>query len=702
MRPATWSLNWSRTTLGNQVPTDPSRVTPLDGMRAVAVTAVILYHAEPTWAIGGYFGVDVFFVLSGYLITSLLLREWQRTGGIALRAFWGRRARRLLPALFLMLAVVGLVAVLWPQVLGSPSLVADTVATMGYVANWHLLAAHTGYFATVTNPSALLPTWSLAIEEQFYLVWPVVLLILVGALHRRHRQRTREDDGASSVAVVAVVAIVAAAASALLMALLTPIGSDSVNRSYYGSDTRAQGLLVGAALAALCLWWGPVRTMRGRRALSVLGITGGVGIVVMFRAVAETSVLTFHGGFALLALGTAALIACVSLIPDHPFATALSFQPLPYLGQISYGMYLWYWPVLLLFTSERTHLSGLSLLVCRMVIVVAIASASFHLIETPIRRGALARWRSWVAVSMAAVLVPLLPLVVPTLATQSSTAQAAGSPQHVAEAALPYSAASASPVRILIVGDSMAGSLGVGLSSLAPHYDAEIINKGSPGCSLAMGSLVRVLWYTIPPGGPCEAADPEAVLNAYRSLVRRFDPDVVVYLARGDTLGTERDGSWQHLGEPNFDRWAQARYEQAIAVLSSEGAHVVLLTTPYYKGGEQSDGQPLPENDPSRVTIENHLLDQAVAHDPQGASVFDLGTMLSPSGQFSTDINGVAARCADGVHVTVSGGQWIGRRLLPRLVSEGRSHAVASLQIGRPQFEPQSSPPWYVKLPCST
>ncbi len=672
-------------------------------MRALAVTAVILYHAQPTWAIGGYFGVDVFFVLSGYLITSLLLREWQRTGGIALRAFWGRRARRLLPALFLMLAVVGLAAALWPQVLGSPGLLADTVATMGYVANWHLLAAHTDYFAAVSNPSPLLPTWSLAIEEQFYLVWPVVLLVLVGALHRRHRRHRRpgrEDMGTSRVVVVGVVAIVAAAASALLMALLTPVGSDSVNRSYYGSDTRAQGLLVGAALAALCLWWGPVRSARGRRALSVLGITAGAGIVVMWRMVAQTSALTFHGGFALLALSTAALIACVSLIPDHPFAKALSVQPLPYLGQISYGMYLWYWPVLLVVTADRTHLTGLSLLVCQMVIVVAIASASFHLIETPIRRGGLARWRSWVGVSFAAALIFVLPLVVPTLATQGPTAQAAGSRQFV-QARLPYSAPSANPVRILLVGDSMAGSLGVGLSSLAPQYGAEVINKGSPGCSLAEGSLVRLLWYTIPPGVPCAAADPNDLLTAYRSLVRQFDPDVVVYFARSDTLDTERDGSWQHLGEPSFDRWAQTRYEQAIAVLASEGAHVVLLTTPYYESGAQSDGQPLPENQPRRVTIDNHLLDQA-AHDSQEASVFDLGTMLSPSGRFSTDVDGVPVRCADGIHVTVAGGQWIGERLLPKLVSLGSAHAVSSLQTGRPQVQPQSSPSWYAKLHCAT
>ena len=164
-----------------------TRVAPLDGMRAFAVVAVILYHADPGWAVGGYFGVDVFFVLSGYLITTLLLGEWLGSGGVALRAFWGRRARRLLPALFVMLAVVGAVSVLFPKVLGSPGLLGDTLSTVGYVANWHFIAVHTNYFATAANPSPLQHTWTLAIEEQFYLVWPLVLLVLMGALRRRRR-----------------------------------------------------------------------------------------------------------------------------------------------------------------------------------------------------------------------------------------------------------------------------------------------------------------------------------------------------------------------------------------------------------------------------------------------------------------------------------------------------------------------------------
>jgi peptidoglycan/LPS O-acetylase OafA/YrhL len=678
-----------------------NRVAPLDGIRAFAVTAVILYHAEPSWAVGGYFGVDVFFVLSGYLITSLLLREWQGSGGIALRAFWARRARRLLPALFLMLGVVGVVAVVLPKVLGSPGLLGDTVATVGYVANWHLIAVHTDYFAIAANPSPLLPTWSLAIEEQFYLIWPLVLLALVGGFRRRRPRHAGEANGKNRLVVVAGVAATGALASALLMAFLTPVGAASVNRSYYGSDTRAQGLLIGAALAALCLWWGPVRTARGRRLLWLAGVVGAAGIVIMWRTVTEGSALTFHGGFALLGLCTAAVVACVSLIPRHPLATVLSVQPLPYLGRISYGMYLWYWPVLLVMTSDRTHLTGLSLLAGRLVAIVAISAASFHLIETPVRRGVLAGWRSWVAVPAAVATIAVLPLLMPTLDAQVPTAQMTGGTYSALDR-LPPVVSTANPVRILLVGDSMMGSLGVGLSTLAARYGAQVVNRGSPGCSLAEATQVRVLWYTDPPGVPCEADNPQHVLTTYRSLVRQFDPDVVVYLARSDTFDTERDGSWQHLGQPSFDRWAESRYEQAIAILSSSGAHVVLLTTPYYQIEEQGSGQPLPENDPNRVMTENRLLGQAAARDPAKATVINLGRMLSPSGRFATQVDGVPVRCTDGVHITVQGGQWAGERLLPRLVSLGQAHTAAAPQLNRLTLPLQSPPSWYSKLPCAS
>jgi len=191
---------------------------------------------------------------------------------------------------------------------------------------------------------------------------------------------------------------------------------------------------VGAALAAVCLWWGPVRTTLGRHLLGLAGVVGAVGIVVMWRVVPESSALTFHGGFALLAVATAGVIACVTLLVRHPVAGILSVQPLPYLGKISYGMYLWYWPVLLVMTAQRTHLHGVALLGARLAVIVSVAALSFHLVETPIHRGRLAGWRSLVLVPLGALVVSLLPLMMP-----SASAVVPAVPPGGAKAALPFS-----------------------------------------------------------------------------------------------------------------------------------------------------------------------------------------------------------------------------------------------------------------------
>jgi peptidoglycan/LPS O-acetylase OafA/YrhL len=628
------------------------------------------------------------------------LSEWRTTGGINLAAFWARRARRLLPALGLVLVVVGIGAVTVPSVLASPGLVGDTLATVGYGANWHFMAAHTNYFAASNNPSPLLHTWSLAIEEQFYLIWPLVLIaILTVRPGRRSRPRPTNDHN-RRLAMVAVITTAGAILSATWMAVLTTVGSASIDRVYYGSDTRAQGLLVGAALAAACQWWGPIRTVWGRRTLLVAGLAGAAGAATMCRLVTESSVLTFRGGFALLALCTAGVIACVTRMPSHPLTRLLSVGPLPYLGRISYGMYLWYWPVLLVMTAGRTHLHGWTLLLGRVSVIVALASVSFHLVETPIRRGAVAGWRGWASLPAAAAAVVILPVLVPPAGASVAAMSTGGSLGPTSTSVAAPTTTPVRPVRILLVGDSVAGSLGVGLSSVAGRFGAEIVNRGSPGCSLAEANQVRVLWYTDPPGKPCQSADPEGLLQTYRSMVARFNPDVVVYLARGDTLDTELAGKWQHLGQPSLDSWAESRFQAAASVLASRGAQVVFLTSPFYDSGEQGDGQPWPENAPGRVAIDNRLLHQAAQENPAQATVFDLGSLLSPAGHFATSIDGVAIRCQDGVHMTISGGQWVAARLLPDLVSLGRAHATTAATTARTSLSSEPPPSWYGKLPC--
>ena len=277
-------------------PLDGSRVAPLDGMRAFAVTAVILYHANPSWAVGGYFGVDVFFVLSGFLITTLLLGEWRGSGGVGLRAFWGRRARRLLPALFVMLAVVGSVSVLAPGCWVRQ----DSSATpWPRWATWPTGTSSRStpdYFATVANPSPLQHTWTLAIEEQFYLLWPLVLLVLVGGF-----RRLRRPSGAA-----------VGAAWPWWPEWRRPERRprrwpwlSSPGRGHLGEPGRTTAATPGPRAC----WSGPPSPpcacggdrcgpALGRRLLGVVGLARRRGRLVMWRTVPESSALTFHGGFA--------------------------------------------------------------------------------------------------------------------------------------------------------------------------------------------------------------------------------------------------------------------------------------------------------------------------------------------------------------------------------------------------------------------
>jgi peptidoglycan/LPS O-acetylase OafA/YrhL len=352
----------------------------LDGLRALAVIAVLLYHAEG-WLPGGFLGVEVFFVISGYLITSLLLSERRQTGRTDLRAFWLRRARRLLPALFVLIVAVLVYALIFlPQEVAG--LRGDALSGAGYVGNWYLIFENKSYFASLGRPSLLRHIWSLAIEEQFYLVWPVVFALVSGRLGRRS---------------ILVVAVAGAVASAVLMAVLYQPGGDP-SRVYYGTDTRLSGLLIGAALA--CLWpAGRLHTWAQRLPgvpFDAMGLAGIAVLGFLFWQVNEFQASLYRGGFVVVAMTAAGVIAAVG----HPRARVLRWlltrQPLAWAGLRSYGIYLWHWPVFILTRPQLdVQLDGIELMALRLAIVAVLAEVSYRIIEMPVRGGALGRaWRA--------------------------------------------------------------------------------------------------------------------------------------------------------------------------------------------------------------------------------------------------------------------------------------------------------------------
>jgi peptidoglycan/LPS O-acetylase OafA/YrhL len=456
---------------GRQTAVTGKQLPALTGLRGVAVAAVVAYHLQLGWASGGYLGVDLFFVLSGFLITTLLLEEWVGKRHIDLVAFWGRRARRLLPALFLVVGALALYLVL-NAAFGGPGanalidlagLRGEALATLFYVNNWHLIFAHQSYFAQFSTPSPLQHTWSLAIEEQFYLIWPPVLLLLL-ALARRAWRRAG-----------VVLTVVLGLASMTAMAVLFHPGVDP-SRVYYGTDTRLFDLMAGAAIAFVAASR-PQPRASAQRTLHVAGPLAGIALVV-FWVVAGTSAglpkdYMFRGGFLVCAVLGAVVVSDARLVQLGHFSRLLAIRPLYFVGLISYGVYLWHWPVIVYLTADRTGLSPVPLDLARVGVTLALSTASYYLVERPIRRARLHGWvRAWGAplagvVTAVVIVVATFPSVADPGQVASTTHMApvhTGSTNTVPgaggyEGQVPIRLASpptpTNPLRVTILGDSV-------------------------------------------------------------------------------------------------------------------------------------------------------------------------------------------------------------------------------------------------------
>ncbi len=503
------------------------RVIPgLDGLRALAIIAVFIYHLNPTWLPGGFVGVDMFFVISGFLITTLLLREQAANGRVDLGQFWLRRARRLLPALLLCVT-----ASIWlARVVQTDLLVGidrQTFGALTFSTNWVEIIAGSNYF-TSTSPQLFMNFWSLAVEEQFYLLWPLVMIGLTAAVPSLTRR--------------AGLAVATALGSAVLMALL--FDPTAATRVYYGTDTHLFGLMLGAGLAFA--WAGPQRAwldspvwVRGRP--WILGAALAT-LAVCLVALSEERALTFRGG---LLLASVAVIVIIAATIDRPgrLRQVLDHPVLAAIGQRSYGLYLWHWPVILVVNHDLPSTPGTLRFVLTRVWVVlvtwAIADLSLRFVETPVRkygfRGALARLRptgQWgrvpvARIGIAAVLVWVVGTGawIATAPSQTSTqrmieanaAEAAGA-RDGAVTALDASFTMPKGKEIDVFGDSMAVGVVPALKYYFPgiQIDAKSNRHWSDGLTqvTAAGDTTRravVLAFGTNAGTP--EADLRAVLD---------------------------------------------------------------------------------------------------------------------------------------------------------------------------------------------
>ncbi|EPP1220861.1 acyltransferase family protein [Staphylococcus pseudintermedius] len=381
---------------------NPRYMPGLDGVRAVAVIAIIIYHLNPQWLSGGFLGVDTFFVISGYLITSLLLTEYHNTGKIKLMSFWLRRVKRLIPAvLFLVMGVIVLSLIFMPTEIQKVR--ADSIAAIFYVSNWWYIMQNVDYFEQFAV-QPLKHLWSLAIEEQFYLVFPIVLLSLLSFIRRL-----------KSIRIIFLILLVISMIA--MMVLYVP--NENVARVYFGTDTRIQTLLMGVLLA---LVWPPfqLKAKVNRQMRTMIDTTGVVGLAILFicfKFVSETNSILYYGGFFLISTVTLLVIAS-SVHPSGYFAKFLGNKVFTFIGSRSYSLYLWHYPIIVLIHHQFVQGQIPPLVyVVEILLMVLMAEFSYKFIEQPFRKEGfnifafnhLKNWRSQKVLRTWLVIILLIP-----------------------------------------------------------------------------------------------------------------------------------------------------------------------------------------------------------------------------------------------------------------------------------------------------
>ena len=632
---------------------------------------VVLYHFSPDVMPGGFLGVDLFFVLSGFLITTLLVKEWDGTRTISLRTFWLRRARRLVPALLLLLLAVGIYSLVIDDRVDGQRFAVDGLASLGYVANWHFISSGQSYIDQFLQGavSPLRHMWSLAIEEQFYLLWPLIVIgvaKLTGGSGARggRASRQRTQFRRALITLCTVLGLL----SFVRMVMLFSPGGD-INRVYYGTDGRAFIILIGAVLAALT-WGAPVVARRWQGRVVVAGCVAAVGLAVALLSVtAETSWL-YEGGYGLVALAMVAVLFAAAQPCANPIARLLELKPLVGLGLISYGVYLWHWPISLWLDEANTGLDGVALFAVRAVATLAVSLASYKLLEMPIRTGRISfRGSGRLVAAAAAVVSVAVLLLVPALAYPSTrtTPTAAPPAADVVSATAGYEAAPRCDG-------------GTPLQPIDPDRELLVQLQGN-----SIGGEVRVCLAEImePAGVRFEKVDPPDwklcdTIPGVKRQVRETRPDAAILMAFLSFNNRCPETPWED------------QVTELVHFWTANDVHVFLVPTPgFILGTPQEQEMGI---DPA---IEKAHYESLAADDPEHVTVLDAGSFVRtdtgeyvwrmpclPEGEPGCSPDGtVGVRYVDGLHFCTDPG-FAGHGCIGEEHMAGQRRASAALAVG--------------------
>jgi peptidoglycan/LPS O-acetylase OafA/YrhL len=683
----------------------------LDGLRAISVIAVILYHAGFTWMTGGFFGVEVFFVVSGYLITSLLLDERENQPRVSLSQFWTRRARRLLPALLTMLAAVSLWAAFAGSAEQQSTLKRDLPWSLFYVGNWGQIAGTVPYFSSA-DPPLLRHLWSLAVEEQWYLIWPLVFIAAMSVGVPRLRSRGTLFIGCSL---------------ALMVTMHLMHGHFTNNALYLSTVTRASGLVLGAGCAFVWRPWRSARpsAARGRRLDPIGG--GALALLVCIMSVADLSAgYVYQWLLPIVSVLSMVVIAVVVYPAANGMRAILGWKPLVEIGRRSYGLYLWHWPIFVI--GHVYHSGRWPRVIGALLVTAAVSEVCYRFIETPIRKGALGRWlqaqrvaigrdrarrvriSGLVTVGVVATVVALgayyvqldpfdaarggedaafsldpsaaaaappgtivsatVPPVVTSLPAAVTTAPGAVATVTTMPAAVTTTAAATPttaavlPRTVVVVGDSQAHSLAINLPD-------------------GIGSTFSISDGSVEGCGVYDSGD---VLSARKTFHRSFSDckgwadkwghaassahaDVaLVVVGAWDVFDLSVDGQKVGFGTSAGDAYYLSHLQQGIDALKAAGSKVALLEVPCMRPQDvKGAGVPaLPERgDDTRTAHINVLLRRAAAADPSHVTFVPGPAAWCNDPAISTNLG----YRWDGVHVYKPGANLIFETIAPALLA---------------------------------